>query len=373
MSKVAPSESDVLSKDKMALMRASENLRRRIEETKDFEILNHSKGRLEESERTAFDSWMWSFEYDEALELEKELLKKYKGKNLSKALPGKIITNEQGSCYGISSRHILEFKKADYDESRQLIISDLKLIPGIGLVRENALKRQGYMTIEDLECHRLWAKPAKAFMGNIKARDVKSTQDWLWQRLPKSHPLVHYLAGFCKDEDLAIIDIETLGLSERPIVLLGIAKLGEKKLRMNQFLLRDIQDEPSAITALISQLEPNASLITFNGRAFDIPYIKQRLAYYGMDAPLDNPHFDVLHFTRRAFRSKLPDCRLDTVEKHLGIRREMNIPGAMVPHFYETYLRTQNVGPVVAIVEHNKQDLITLSKIFSRLYEEWDI
>jgi uncharacterized protein YprB with RNaseH-like and TPR domain len=41
----------------------------------------------------------------------------------------------------------------------------------------------------------------------------------------------------------------------------------------------------------------------------------------------------------------------------------------MVPHFYDTYLKTRNVGPLVAIVEHNKQDLINLGTVVSRLYE----
>jgi uncharacterized protein YprB with RNaseH-like and TPR domain len=137
-------------------------------------------------------------------------------------------------------------------------------------------------------------------------------------------------------------------------------------------LLRDIEDEPSAIWSLVSELEPDAPMITFNGKSFDLPYIKQRLAYYGLDAPLDNPHFDVLHFTRRALREKLVDCRLETVEKYLGIKRDINIPGALVPSFYDTYLRTRNVGPLVAIVEHNKQDLLTLGTLFSKLYEEWN-
>ena len=44
--------------------------------------------------------------------------------------------------------------------------------------------------------------------------------------------------------------------------------------------------------------------------------------------------------------AKLSDCRLDTVEKYIGIKRDINIPGALVPHFYDTYLRTKNVGPL---------------------------
>jgi uncharacterized protein YprB with RNaseH-like and TPR domain len=210
-------------------------------------------------------------------------------------------------------------------------------------------------------------------MKLINKREIYSIQKWLWQRFPKSHPLLHYLAGFGEDQDFVIVDIETLGLSERPIILLGIAKPTKTCICTSQFLLRDIQDEPSAIWALVSQLEQNSSLITFNGRSFDIPYIKQRLAYYGLDACLDNPHFDVLHFTRRALRHKLSDCRLETVEKYIGIEREINIPGALVPHFYDTYLKTKNAGPLVAIVEHNKQDLLTLGTLFSKLYEEWTL
>jgi uncharacterized protein YprB with RNaseH-like and TPR domain len=203
-------------------------------------------------------------------------------------------------------------------------------------------------------------------MKIVNKKDVDLTQRWLWQRLPKSHPFLHYLAGFCQDQDFAIIDIETLGLSERPIILLGIAKIDGDRICTSQFLLRDIPDEPGAIWALVSQLEPKSSLISYNGRSFDIPYIKQRLAYYGLDSALENTHFDLLHFAKRALRPKLSDCRLDTVEKYIGIRRDSNIPGTLVPQFYETYLKTKNVGPLVPIVEHNKQDLLTLGSLFSK-------
>jgi hypothetical protein len=207
----------------------------------------------------------------------------------------------------------------------------------------------------------------------IDAKQVGPLQNWLWRRLPKSHPLVHYLAGFCRDEDFAIVDIETLGLFGRPIILLGVAFPRKGKISTHQYLLRDISDEVGALWAFISTLRADQSFITFNGRSFDIPYIQQRLAYYGMDASLNHPHFDLLHFTRRALRSKLENCRLETVEQYLGLQREINIPSALVPHFYQTYLRTQNIGPLVPILEHNKQDLLTLAHLFSKLYEEWDV
>jgi uncharacterized protein len=367
-----PFKPDSSFEEKIALTRAAESLRNRIARSKEYEVINDMENKDEYSEDSA-EHWIWSGEQDQALILEKKLIKQYNGKNLEDAIAGKTISNQQGECYHISASCTSTFKTAPYQESRQLIISDLKALPGIGPAREKTLKKQGYKTIEDLENHLLWRKPARDFMKIINKNDVEQIQKKLWQRFPKSHPSQHYLAGFCQDHDFAIVDIETLGLSERPIILLGIAKPTKTQVCTSQFLLRDIQDEPGAIWALISQLEPNLSLITYNGRGFDIPYIRQRLAYYGLDAPMDNLHFDLLHFTRRALRSKLSDCKLETVEKYLGIKRDINIPGALVPHFYDTYLRTKNPGPLVAIVEHNRQDLLTLGTLFSKLYEEWNL
>ena len=358
-------------KERSAVSKAAESLRQRVGQSKEYEVVPETGKK--EPKKYSSESWIWSSEYDEALRLEGKLIKLYKFKTLEEALPGKVISNEQGECYAISASCTYNFKLATYSESRRHIISDLKVLAGIGPVSERILKLQGYGTIEDLARHPRWYKQAQDFMKIIDDKAVSSLQKWLWQRLPKSHPLLHYLSGFCQAQDFAIVDIETLGLSERPIILLGIAKPCKDKVCTTQFLLRDIQDEPSAIWALVSQLEPNSSLITFNGRSFDIPYIKQRLAYYGLDYHLENPHFDVLHFTRRALRSKLSDCKLETVEKYIGIKREINIPGALVPHFYDTYLRNKNPGPLVAIVEHNKQDLLTLGTLFSKLYEEWNL
>ena len=366
-----PVKSNNSSKEKSTLSRAAENLKQRVGNSKEYEVVSETA--KEEPKKPVYESWIWDAEYNDALYLESELIKQYQEKSLEDAISGKVVSNEQGECYSISASCISNFKLVTYDESRQHIISDLKVLSGIGPVSEKTLKCKGYKTIEDLKRHPRWKKQAHDFMQMIDKKEVDSMQRWLWKRLPKSHPLLHYLAGFCQDQDFAIVDIETLGLSERPIILLGIAKPNKNHICTSQFLLRDIQDEPSAIWALISQLEPNSSLITFNGRSFDIPYIKQRLAYYGLDASLDNPHFDVLHFTRRALRSKLTDCKLETVEKYIGIKRDTNVPGALVPHFYDTYLKTKNPGPLVAIVEHNKQDLLTLGTLFSKLYEEWNL
>lgn len=360
------------SKDKLGLIRAVEILRQRVTQRKEYAVISETQQEAQSS--IVGGMWIWNEEYDKSLRLEKKLCKKYKGKKIEAAIAGKVVSNEQGECYEISETCSSTFNRTSYEESKQLIISNLQLLYGIGPVWEQRLKQQGFKTIEELQNHPIWKKSARAFMNIIETKDVSLIQNCLWKRLPKSDPLLHHLAGFCNsDEDFAIIDIETLGLSERPIILLGIAHPSKDRVFTKQYLLRDIQDEASAIWSVISQIESNHSIVSYNGRSFDIPYIKQRLAYYGLDASLENPHFDLLHFTRRALRHKLKDCRLDTVESYLGIKRDIDIPGALVPQFYDTYLKTENIGPLVAIVEHNKQDLVSLGTLFSRLFEEWNL
>jgi hypothetical protein len=356
------------------LARAAERLKQRINDRKEYNVISEKETQPEKSNESVVEGWIWSSEYDKASKLKNKLSRKYEGKRIEEAFPGEVISNEQGNCYYIMDEKKTKFKTVKVEETERFLLSDLKIIPGIGPVTEERLKSQGYNTIEDLAQNPKWGKTAREFLKNVRNREIGRIQDWLWQRFQKSHPLSHYLAGLCSEDDFAVIDIETLGLFQRPIILLGIAKPEKGKMITHQFLLRDIDEEPAAVWEFISKIGEKTSLISFNGRGFDVPYIKQRLAYYGLDAKLDNQNFDMLHFTRRALGKKLPDCRLDTVEsKYLSIEREIDIPGALVPNFYDSYLRTKNVGPLVAIVEHNKQDLLTLAILFSKLFEEWHL
>jgi len=64
----------------------------------------------------------------------------------------------------------------------------------------------------------------------------------------------------------------------------------------------------------------------------------------------------------------LPSCRLGSLETAvLHITRTDDLPSAMVPEFYETYMRTGNPGPLIPIVEHNRQDIISLARLFALL------
>lgn len=320
------------------------------------------------------ESIIFESSYAQALRLKNELIRKCTGKRIEDVLAGQVVSNEQGECYCVIESHDVPFNRVSSKEAKRLLLSNLKIIYGIGAVREQQLKSQGYQTIEDLKRHLKWRSAAVAFLRLVETKDIVKLQEQLGQALSKSHSLIHYLASFCRDEDFVVVDIETMGMFGRPIILLGIAEVSKDKVVTRQYLVRTVSEEACALSEFISRLKVGSALISYNGYCFDIPFICERLAYYGLnfESALRIPHFDILRFVRYVFRRRFSDCRLHTIESYLGINRGINIPSALVPEFYDFYQQSGNVGPLIPIVEHNKQDLVSLVQIFCSLYQEYD-
>ncbi|MFX1521341.1 MAG: ribonuclease H-like domain-containing protein [Promethearchaeota archaeon] len=348
--------------------RIGRKFRERVDVAKEYEIAEE-----EPIIETGFiPSFILDFKYLEAQKLKEDLLEKHEGKHIEDIFNGEEIDTEMGTCYRLSDQDTVDLLKPDPEEMRRRILSDLKLIFGIREKTESQLKRKGYKTIKDLVRHPRFKSKATEFLKIFDECDLCNITDWIGKRVPKSHPLMLYASGLYEKEDFIFLDIETLGLFTRPIILLGVATISGKRIATYQYLLRDISEEPGALTAALSHFEERAALVTYNGRAFDVPYIQERIAYYGLDAVLSHFNFDLLHFSRRAWKERLPNCRLTTVEKHLlEIERTDDVPSTLVPDFYESYLKTENPGPLIPIVDHNKQDIISLASIFSKLWDEW--
>ncbi len=51
------------------------------------------------------------------------------------------------------------------------------------------------------------------------------------------------------------------------------------------------------------------------------------------------------------------------------MERESDVPSSQVPDFYKTYMKTGNIGPLIPIVEHNREDVVTLARLLSKLQE----
>jgi hypothetical protein len=317
-------------------------------------------------------SCVFSSEYDKARALLDQLLARYDGVAFDTLFSGREITNDSGSCIALESSHDLPATAVDTERLSREMLSDLTLVHGVGEVSERRLKAQGYRTITDLAEHPKLRFAARQVLERLTRADPADVMDLIGTRHAKSHPFALGTAGSFEPKDYVFLDIETLGLFSRPIILFGIGTIEQGHLVVRQYLLRDICEEAAALTATMEQFSGRRpALVTFNGKAFDLPYVQDRLAYYGIGALSRIPHFDVLHFSRRRWKGQFASCRLSALESAvLGIARADDVPGQMVPEFYETYLRTQNCGPLVPIVDHNRQDVVSLALLFFYLLVE---
>jgi uncharacterized protein YprB with RNaseH-like and TPR domain len=350
-------------------------VRKTPDKIKEYEVAEEEGKEVEENYKKFLLSILLGSnfrEYQEAEKLKQKLVEKYKGMKLEDVIEGDELKTPEGVCYHIKSQEIINLKTINPEHARKKILSDLKLINGIGEVTEHLLKENGYKTIDDLTEHPRFGSEAKRFLDIMDRCDASQIIDWIGHRFSKSHPLILYSSGLLNKEDFIIFDIESMGLSKSPIILFGVARISGNQILINQYLLRDIKEEPAALTGFLSHIDEDSVFITFNGRTFDVPYIRDRLAYYEMRGDLEKPHLDLLYFSRRAWKEQFPDFKLNTLEKYLfGIERKDDVPSDLVPEFYETYMRTKNIGPLIPIIEHNKQDLVTVANIFSKLHEEW--
>ena len=308
-------------------------------------------------------------DYAEVWALKRVWLEEHDGMALDEALPGIELVNERGACYLIETVEKASLQTVPRPIAKECLLSDLKLLHGVREATEAALKKSGYKSINTLIEHKRFGGQARRFLEIVEALDTGEMVEWIGKRYSKSHPLALLASGFHAADELLFVDIETLGLFSSPIIVIGLAKLVGEALTVYQYVLRNLHEEPAALTAFFSHIDERCALVTFNGRTFDVPYLEQRLAYYQIPGDLQKTHFDVFHFARRRWRGTTPDCRLGTLQEYFLGAREADIPSAFVPEFYETYLQTRNVGPLLAIVAHNREDLVALARIFSKVCE----
>ena len=308
-------------------------------------------------------------EEEEARRLRDNLIAGCRGQAVEDLFCGREVACPSGACYAIESRSPMNLDARDPIRAASALLGDLTLIRGIGEATRRRLEEQGCRTIADLAGDPRYCRDAARLLESIAEGNTRDIADLIGRRRQRSDPLILEASRFHAPEDLVFLDIETMGLFSRPIILIGLARVSGGSIAVRQYLARSVEEEEAALTHLLPDLEAKGTaLVTFNGQTFDLPYIRDRLAHHGIPADLDIPHIDILHFARRRWKNTFASCRLEALEAGvLGVTREDDIPGRMVPEFYKTYRRTKNPGPLLPIVEHNRQDVVSLARLFAHL------
>jgi hypothetical protein len=127
--------------------------------------------------------------------------------------------------------------------------------------------------------------------------------------------------------------------------------------------MRDYCEEPSVLHSLANYLARFDVLITYNGKSFDQPLLETRYTMCRAKHPFGSmEHLDLLHGARRLFKLRLESCRLVNLEyKILGLEREADVPGELIPYYYFEYLRSRQAFRLIPIFHHNVLDIVSLA------------
>lgn len=143
--------------------------------------------------------------------------------------------------------------------------------------------------------------------------------------------------------------------------------------KVRQFFMRSEREERAVLHALGAVLDAATGLVSFNGRAFDLPLLTNRFIMHRQAPRLTTaPHLDLLHPARRVWRQRLASCALSNLETQvLGLRRaQADVPGWLIPTLYFQYLQTGDAQDLVGVFYHNLEDIlsmVTLSATLTRL------
>lgn len=215
-----------------------------------------------------------------------------------------------------------------------------------------------------------FARPLAEALGGrvVETRDGRLVCIESEHHLPLSRaPLAKLPYHIDARRPLVCLDAETTGLGTAAGTLpfmVGIGIWQGERFRVRQFVLADHADERAFLTGLAEAIPADAWLVTYNGRSFDWPLLVARFRLHRRDPPPHAGHLDLLPVARQIWRHRLGDARLSTVEHGIcGVVRRDDLPGALIPERYFSYLRSRQAGLLRAVVEHNRQDIVSLAQL----------
>jgi uncharacterized protein YprB with RNaseH-like and TPR domain len=161
------------------------------------------------------------------------------------------------------------------------------------------------------------------------------------------------------------IDTETTGLAGGTgtlAFLIGVGFFEGNDFKITQYFISDYDEEAAALYSLSGLLKNFDSMVSFNGKSFDIPLLSTRYMLNRIENPLEKTfHLDLLACARRLYRERLESVSLSSLETNLlSLEREGDIPGYEIPSVYFKFLRDKNPYPIKPIFYHNRMDILSM-------------
>jgi len=189
-----------------------------------------------------------------------------------------------------------------------------------------------------------------------------------WKGSSETHPLA---PDFTKP--LAFFDTETTGLKGAGtlIFLLGFIEQTQTSFKLTQYLLPGPDHEAAFLYA--SRLwEKKLTLVTYNGKSFDVPQLETRWTMNRNVLPplLTHAHIDLLHGSRRIWKEEIGKFNLTNIEEEkLGFFREGDIPGHLAPIIYQDAVKSGRIETLMKVLDHNEWDILSLVALYIKSTE----
>jgi hypothetical protein len=175
-------------------------------------------------------------------------------------------------------------------------------------------------------------------------------------------------ARACSRDAIAFLDTETTGIQGGTGIvpfLVGLGYFQNNDFHLDQYFIRDFDEEPSMLRALGDLLQRFQMVITYNGSTFDIPLLETRFTLARLPSPFGAmAHLDLLPGARRLWRNGHGSCRLAALENKIAMfSRGPDIPGGMIPRAYFEFLNGRGVAVMKSVLKHNGDDILSLAAL----------
>lgn len=164
------------------------------------------------------------------------------------------------------------------------------------------------------------------------------------------------------------LDIETTGLKRNSDYawVIGAAFVQEDKIESKQIFIKSKDDEKESLLYLNELLKNKQRIVTFNGNIFDIPFLNERAAAYGITLNFPQEQYDLYELIRKHNKFlMIKRINLKTAEKFMRIERNDPLAGKETLTLYKTYVETGYEYLKKSLLNHNYYDIKNLPPLMN--------